>query len=75
MATTSSWMTTTIRLLLEKGIHRDKAPPHYQQSPYEQTHGRGGSEASCNLGIHVDLECQDLAVPENGASEDDEPDD
>ncbi|OAR01836.1 hypothetical protein LLEC1_05750 [Akanthomyces lecanii] len=59
----------------DKGIYRDRVPPHYQQSPHEQTHGSGGSETSCNLGIHVDLERQDSAVPENGASEDDEPDD
>ncbi len=61
--------------LLEQGIHGDKAPPHYQQSPDEQTYGSGGSEASCKLGSHVNLERQELATPENGASEDNEPDD
>ena len=63
------------RSLLEKGTQRDKAPPPYQQSPDEHMHGSGGSEARCNLGAHGILERQDLAAPETGASEEDEPDD
>ncbi|ATY59197.1 RNase L inhibitor of the ABC superfamily, putative [Cordyceps militaris CM01] len=46
-----------------------------KQSPDEHMHGSGGSEARCNLGAHGILERQDLAAPETGASEEDEPDD
>ncbi|PMB68291.1 Translation initiation factor RLI1 [Beauveria bassiana] len=59
----------------DKGIYRDKAPPHYQQSPNEQMHGSGGSEAHCTLETQVTLERQDASAPEGGASEEDEPDD
>ncbi|KAM3510291.1 hypothetical protein MY10362_000078 [Beauveria mimosiformis] len=46
-----------------------------KQSPNEQMHGSGGSEAHCTLENQVTLERQDASAPEGGASEEDEPDD
>ncbi|KGQ10400.1 Translation initiation factor RLI1 [Beauveria bassiana D1-5] len=46
-----------------------------KQSPNEQMHGSGGSEAHCTLETQVTLERQDASAPEGGASEEDEPDD
>ncbi|KAJ3486488.1 hypothetical protein NLG97_g6602 [Lecanicillium saksenae] len=46
-----------------------------KQSPHEQMHGSGGSEAVCKSGNRVSLERQESAALENGASEEDDPDD
>lgn len=79
MVTTSSWMTArTKRLqprLLEKGIHKDQGPPYHQHSPDRQTHGSASGDANEKLGNNANLERQDLAASEAGASEEDEPDD
>lgn len=61
--------------LLEKGIHKDQGPPYHQHSPDEHTRGSAGGDANGKVGSNANLERQDLAASEAGASEEDEPDD